>query len=88
MACHELEGRVANASLGQTGEWSATVVDACRQPLDSKCLYHVPCGEFYNYQSILTLFNLDCGNEHANLDAKFVESLKVINHKQIHKNSQ
>jgi ubiquitin-conjugating enzyme E2 J2 len=64
-------------SKGQSAEWSATVVDACREPLDSKCLYHVPCGEFYNYQSIVTLYNLDCGSDHVNLDAKFVESLKT-----------
>jgi len=34
------------------GGWKAEIVDHNRDPLDDKVLYHVACGEFYNYSTI------------------------------------
>jgi len=38
------------------GQWTAQVVDHSRNKLDSKVLYHVLCGEFYNLNTIQNVF--------------------------------
>lgn len=38
--------------------WVSTIVDIKRKQLDSKLLYHPSCGNFYNIESINSIYNL------------------------------
>jgi len=40
------------------GKWQAEIVDHNRVKLDSKTLYHIECGEFYNFETLVNKYHI------------------------------
>ncbi len=47
-----------NKQRPQERAWNATICDVQRTPLDSKVLYHIPCGSFMNLASVQKLLGV------------------------------
>eukprot|EP01118_Nematostelium_gracile_P005229 TRINITY_DN1636_c0_g1_i4.p1 TRINITY_DN1636_c0_g1~~TRINITY_DN1636_c0_g1_i4.p1 ORF type:complete len:446 (-),score=66.16 TRINITY_DN1636_c0_g1_i4:73-1233(-) len=48
----DLNPHITRINRGSDMKWTASIVDHDRQYLDTKALYHVLCGEFYNLSTI------------------------------------
>jgi len=53
----DLNPHITRLDKAENGQWTAQVVDNSRNKLDSKVLYHVLCGEFYNLTTIKRLYD-------------------------------
>jgi len=66
----------------KNGKWLAEIVDHNRQPLDSKTLYHVECGEFYNFNTLVNKYHITTSsiNQHTKAELHGKSCFACYNH--------
>jgi len=55
-----LEPSISHLYLNtKNNKWEVDIVDASRQPLEDRTIYHTNCGTFYNMDTVKGLYNSD-----------------------------